>query len=93
MRNVAKSTQALGTAAMLLVTLAVLWFVAVPNGMAPASFLLVGLLLAGFVTVARLNYDNSQDPGSLAKMLHQTDSVPVVVRPLPRSDFGHGRRS
>lgn len=93
MRNFTKSTQALFTAIMLLVTLSVLWLVAVPNGMAPASFLLVGLLLAGFVAIARLNYDNSQDTGSLAKMLHQTNGVPVVVKPSPRSDRGHGRRS
>jgi hypothetical protein len=76
------------TAGLLLAALAMLWWVAVPGGMAPASLLLIGLVLTGLVLIGRLKYLNSQDTGSLAHMLHETERVPAVVRPLPTPGRG-----
>jgi hypothetical protein len=87
----AKSTKTTLTVSLLVTALTMLWWIAVPNGMAPASFLLIGLVLAGLVVIGRLNYDNSQETGSLAQMLHETDSAPVVIP--PSAPHGHGRRS
>jgi hypothetical protein len=87
-----KSTKTTLTAALLVTSLTMLWWIAVPNGMAPASFLLIGLLLAGLVIIGRLNYDNSQDTGSLAQILHETDRAPAVVTLPPRQTTGDGRR-
>jgi hypothetical protein len=93
MRTFTKSRKTLLTVALLLTTLTMLWWVAVPNGLAPASFLLIGLLMAGLVIIGRLNYDNSQDTGSLAQMLHETERAPAIARPAPRATPGQGRRS
>jgi hypothetical protein len=86
----AKSNKTTFTVCLLVTALTILWWMAVPNGMAPASFVLIGLVLAGLVVIGRLNYDNSQDTGSLAQMLHEAERAPVVVQPSP--GHGHGPR-
>ena len=60
--------------------LAALWLAAVPNTLQPSTYASIAALLTASAALTMKTYMAGQATGSLATMIHQTDSTPSIGR-------------
>lgn len=89
MRPLTSSSRFTLILAMLVPCLALLWLTAVPNTLAPLSYVIVAGLSTALAIVGAITYNNAQATSSVAQVLHEADggsssSARGVRRTAPR---------
>jgi hypothetical protein len=78
MRTPASSVRSITLALSVLVpSLALLWFLAVPGTLTPASYSFFAALLTALAVVGIITYGNAQATSSMAQVIYEADTAPV----------------
>ena len=92
MRTLTDSARFTFALALLIPSLAVLWFVAVPDTLTPASYLFLAALLTGLGAVGLTTYGNTEPARSIARVLYRADFTPARATAPVRETAPGARR-
>ena len=88
MHSLGLSTRFTFSLALWIFALAALWLAAVPNTLQPSTYASIATLLTAIAAITMKTYMGGQATGSLATMLHETDSAPSTGRArVPSTGF------